>query len=89
MVERGGDFRHPFFTKHKKNCKMFGKFKIPLKVIFKRFKQLSFLLSILPLKRRETKKVSNDAVYRPEKMQPQKTAKTLNKKKLKKIKRKK
>jgi hypothetical protein len=88
VVERGGDFRHPFFTKHKKNCKMFGKFKIPLKVIFN-FKQLSFLLSILPLKRRETKKVSNDAVYRPEKMQPQKTAKTLNKKKLKKSKRKK
>ena len=68
---------------------MFGKFKIPLKVIFKRFKQLSFLFSILPLKRRETKKVSNDEVYRPEKMQPQKTAKTLNKKKLKKSKRKK
>lgn len=68
---------------------MFGKFKIPLKVIFKRFKQLSFLLSIIPLKRRETKKVNSDAVYTPEKMQPQKTAKTLNKKKLKKSKRKK
>ena len=68
---------------------MFGKFKIPLKVIFKRFKQLSFFVSILLSKTRKSEKVSNEADYKGEKMQPQKTAKTLNKKKNKRIKRKK
>ena len=68
---------------------MFAKFKIPFKVILKRFKQLSFFVSILLSKTRESKKVSNEADYKAEKMQPQKKAKSINKKKLKKIQRKK
>ena len=68
---------------------MFAKFKIPFKVIFKRFKQLSFFVSILLSKTRENKKVNNDVMYRPEEIKPQKKAKSINKKKLKKIQRKK
>ena len=68
---------------------MFAKLKIPFKVIFKRFKQLSFFVSILLSKTRESKKVSSDEVSKAEKMQPQKKAKSINKKKLKKIQRKK
>ncbi len=68
---------------------MFAKFKIPFKVILKRFKQLSFFVSILLSKTRENKKLNNDEVYKAEKMQPQKKAKSINKKKLKKMKRKK
>lgn len=68
---------------------MFAKFKIPFKVIFKRFKQLSFFVSILLSKTRENKKVSNGEGYKAEEMKPQKKAKSINKKTLKKIKRKK
>ena len=68
---------------------MFAKFKIPFKVILKRFKQLSFFVSILLSKTRESKKVSSGEVYKAEQMQPQKKAKSINKNKLKKIQRKK
>ena len=59
---------------------MFAKFKIPFKVIFKRFKQLSFFVSILLSKTRENKKVNNDVMYRPEEIKPQKKAKNKLKK---------
>ena len=63
---------------------MFAKFKIPFKVIFKRFKQLSFFVSILLSKTRENKKVNNDAMYRPEEMKPQKKSEKHKQKEIKK-----
>ena len=65
---------------------MFAKFKIPFKVLLRRFKQLSFFVSILLSKKRDSEKPNNDAVHRPEEMQPQKEVKTINPKKIKKIK---
>ncbi len=63
---------------------MFAKFKIPFKVIFKRFKQLSFFVSILLSKKRENKKFSNGEGYKAEKMQPQKKGEKHKQKNIKK-----
>ena len=64
---------------------MFGKFKNLFKAILRGFNVISFVGSILVSKKRDSKKLNNDVVHRPEEMQPQKEAKPFDKKIIKKI----